>query len=145
MNKRVFRGPQQLRSGDKVENPVLDFLGMELEELKESYARFCMCIRSEFLQAAGTLQGGLSIAFSDEAAAHAVMTTLSPGENVATIELKNNFLATASTGRLTAEATVYKRGRKIIIVDSVVRNEKGKDISRGSATMMVIGAMGNDH
>lgn len=109
-----------------------------MEEIREGYARFSMEIMPEFLQGAGIIQGGLSIALSSEAAAHAVMTTLASGENITTIELKNNFLSMASEGRLTAEATVFKRGRVLAIVDSIVRDDQGKIISRSSATLMVV-------
>lgn len=129
---------QKLAAGEPVNNPFLDFLGMRAEEIRKGYARFSMEIRPEFLQGAGIMQGGLSIAFSSETAAHAVMTTLAPGENLTTIELKNNFLSMASQGRLIAEATVFKRGRRLVIVDCTVRDDQGKDISRSSATIMVI-------
>ena len=129
---------QKLVAGEPVNNPFLDFLGMRAEEIREGYARFSMDIRPEFLQGAGIMQGGLSIAFSSETAAHAVMTTLAPGENLTTIELKNNFLSMGSRGRLIAEATVFKRGRRLVIVDCIVRDDQGKDISRSSATIMVI-------
>lgn len=128
---------ERLKTGKPVENPFLDFMGMRLEELKEGYARFGMEIRPEFLQGAGIIQGGISIALSSETAAHAVMTTLSEGETLTTIELKNNFLSMASKGRLTAEARVYKRGRRLVIVDALVRDDQGREISRSSATLMV--------
>ncbi len=129
---------KKLTSGEPVDNPFLDFLGITVEEIRQGYARFSMAIRPEFRQGAGILQGGLSISLSSETAAHAVMTTLAPGENLTTIELKNNFLSMASEGRLIAEATVFKRGRILVIVDCIVRDDRGKDISRSSATLMVI-------
>ena len=128
-----------LVEGKPVDNPFLDFMGVKVEEIREGYARLSMEIKPEFLQGAGNIQGGLSIALSSETAAHAVMTTLNPGEDMVTVELKNNFLATASKGRLVAESSVFKRGRTLIIVDSIVRDEQGKDISRSSATLMVLG------
>ena len=129
---------QDLSSGKKVNNPFLSFLGMELEELREGYARFRLAIRPEFLQGVGVMQGGLYVAFSDEVAAHAAMTVLAPGEGVTTIQLSNNFLSMASEGTLIAEATVFKNGRSLIVVDSVVRDEKGKDISRSNVTLMIL-------
>ena len=129
---------QKLTAGEAVNNPFLDFLGIRVEEIRDGYARFSMVIRPEFLQGAGILQGGLSIALSSETAAHAVMTTLAPGENLTTIELKNNFLSMAAKGRVIAEATVFKRGRNLVIVDCMVRDDRGKDLSRSSATLMVI-------
>ncbi|WP_320006553.1 PaaI family thioesterase [Maridesulfovibrio sp.] len=129
---------KNLTEGNPVDNPFLDFMGIRAEEIREGYARMSMEIRPEFIQGAGNIQGGLSIALSSETAAHAVMTTLNSGEDMVTVELKNNFLATASKGRLTAEATVFKRGRTLIIVDTVVRDDHAKDISRSSATLMVL-------
>ncbi len=129
---------KKLESGEKVDNPFLYFLGMQLEELGEGYASFSLDIRPEFLQGAGIMQGGLSIAFSSEVAAHAAMTLLKPGESVTTIELKNNFLSMAAEGKLVAEATVFKKGRQLIIVDTVVSDKDGRKISRSSATMMII-------
>jgi uncharacterized protein (TIGR00369 family) len=129
---------KKLSAGEAVDNPFLKFMGMNLEELREGYARFSMEIRPEFIQGAGIMQGGLSVAFSSETVAHAVMTTLAPGENITTIELKNNFLRQVSTGRITAEATVYKRGRRTVIVDCYVRDDQGRDISRSVSTLMII-------
>ena len=129
---------KQLTAGKSVNNPFLDFLQIKVEAVEKGYARFSMNIRPEFLQGAGIMQGGLGIALASEAAAHAVMSTLAPGENLTTIELKNNFLSMASKGRLTAEATVFKRGRTLVIVDCIVKDDTGKDISRSSATLMVI-------
>jgi len=130
---------EKLSAREPVDNPFLDFLGIQVEEIREGYARFSMEIQPEFLQGAGIMQGGLSIALSSETAAHAVMTTLSPGENLTTIELKNNFLSMARKGRLTAESTVFKRGRVLVVVDSIVKDEKGNAISRSTATLMIIG------
>ncbi len=114
-------------------------MGIQLEELRNGYARFSMEVRPEFLQGAGIMQGGgLSIALSSETAAHTVMTTLAEGENLTTIELKNNFLSMVSKGFLIAESTVYKRGRQIVIVDFFVRSDQGKEISKSSAAIMVI-------
>ncbi|WP_415715046.1 PaaI family thioesterase [Maridesulfovibrio sp.] len=131
-----------LVEGRPVDNPFLDFMGIKVEEIREGYASLSMEIRPEFLQGAANIQGGLSVALSSETAAHAVMTTLNPGEDMVTVELKNNFLSPASKGRLIAESTVFKRGRTLVIVDSIVRDDQGKDISRSSATLMVLGGAG---
>ncbi len=129
---------RKLKSGERVDNPFLYFMGMHLEEIREGYARFSLAIRPEFIQGAGIMQGGLSIAFSSEVAAHAAMTVLLPGESVTTIELKNNFLSMAKGGKLVAESTIFKKGRSLIIVDTIVRDDNGSDISRSSATLMII-------
>ncbi|MFP4532446.1 MAG: PaaI family thioesterase [Desulfobacterales bacterium] len=129
---------KKLEAGEAVANPFLYFMGMQLEEIREGYARFSMAIRPEFIQGAGIMQGGIGVAFSSETVAHAAMTTLAAGENITTIELKNNFLSQASKGRIIAEASVFKRGSRIIIVDCIVRDDQGLDLSRSSSTLMVL-------
>jgi len=129
---------ERLRSGDKSINPFLDFLGMILEELGEGYARFKIPVRKEFIQGAGIVQGGLLVAMASETIAHAVMTLLEPGEGIATIELKNNFLASARDGHLIAEGRVFKKGRTIVIGDCIVSSEAGRSLSRTTSTLLLI-------
>ncbi len=137
----MFNAPEYLKklsAGEDPGNPVLEFLGMKLEEFREGYVRFSMEIRPEFKQGMGLMQGGLTVAFADEAAAHGAMTILKPGEGVTTLDLKNDFLSMAREGRLTAEAKVFKKGRQIVIVDTLVSDSRGKNISRCSATLMIL-------
>ncbi len=129
---------KRLRSGDKSVNPFLDFMGMVLERLDDGYARFTMPVRHEFLQGAGVVQGGLIVAMASETIAHAVLTLLKPGEGIATIELKNNFLATAKNGNLIAEAKVFKKGRTVIIGDCMVSSESGKALSRTTSSILLL-------
>jgi uncharacterized protein (TIGR00369 family) len=128
----------RLRSGEKAINPFLDFMGMILEELADGCARFRMPIRHEFLQGAGVVQGGLIVAMASETIAHAVMTLLGPGEGIATIEVKNNFLATAKDGVLIAEGNVFKKGRSVIIGDCVVSSDSGKALSRTTSSILLL-------
>jgi acyl-CoA thioesterase len=128
----------RLRSGDKTLNPFLDFMGMVLEELGDGYARFRMPIRPEFLQGAGVVQGGLLVAMASETIAHAVMTLLKSGEGIATIEVKNNFLATAKNGVLIAEGKVFKKGRTVIIGDCIVSSDSGRALSRTTSSILLL-------
>ncbi|MDI6742250.1 MAG: PaaI family thioesterase [Smithella sp.] len=135
MNYDVYL--KKLIAGERV-NPFLDFLGIKLEELKEGYARFRMPVRSEYLQGAKAMQGGLIVAMADEAIAHAIMTRLSPEEGLTTIELKSNFLAGVSDGDLVATATVFKKGRSLVIGDCIVTDHQEKNICRVSATFLLL-------
>ena len=107
-------------------------------ELKDGYARFRMTVRKDFLQGAETMQGGLIVALADETIAHAMMTQLSPDEGLTTIELKSNFLAGVSDGELVATATVFKKGKSLVIGDCLVTDNKEKNICRVSATFLLL-------
>lgn len=128
---------EKIKAGQKGANPFLDFLGITLSDLKDGYAEFRMLVRPEYLQDAKIMQGGLVVALGDEAIAHAMMTQLKPEEGLTTIELKSNFLAAVSEGELIARATVFKKGRSLIIGDCLVTDDKGKNICRVSATFLL--------
>lgn len=129
---------ERIKAGEKGLNPFLDFMGVELTELKEGSARFRMPVRCEYLQGANAVQGGLIVALADEAIAHAMMTQLLPEEGLTTIELKSNFLASVSSGDLIADATVFKKGKSLIIGDCLVTDYRGKKICRVSATFLLL-------
>jgi uncharacterized protein (TIGR00369 family) len=127
-----------LQAGQKGLNPFLDFMGTKLIELKDGYAQFCLPIRPEFLQGAGAVQGGLMVALADEAIAHAMFTQLKTDEGLTTIELKSNFLAAVNSGELIASATVFKKGRSLVIGDCLVTDNQGRNICRVSATFLLL-------
>jgi len=82
--------------------------------------------------------GGLIVALADEAIAHAVMPQLSDQEGLTTIELKSNFLAGVQEGELIAEATVFKKGRSLVVGDCLVTDNKEKNVCRVSATFLIL-------
>lgn len=128
---------KQLQSGDNSRNRFLQFMGMTLEKLKDGYARFSLRITQDFMQGDGVMQGGLIVAMADEAMAHAIMTVLKPNENIVTVELKNNFIAPAIRGTLSAEATVFRKGRSLVIADCLVTDDNGKAVSRATSTFLI--------
>jgi len=128
---------KQLQSGDHTRNRFLEFMGMTLEELKDGYARFSLQIKEDFMQGGGVMQGGLIVAMADETMAHAIMTVLNPHENIVTVELKNNFIAPAIQGALAAEATVFRKGRSLVIADCLVTDGTGQIISRATSTFLI--------
>lgn len=127
-----------MRTGKKGFNPFLEFLSITLSDMAPGRACFKMPVRPEYLQGAKTMQGGLIVALADEAIAHAMMTQLSQEEGLTTIELKSNFLAGVDSGELIAEATVFKKGRNLMIGDCLVTDGTGKKICRVSATFMLL-------
>ncbi len=135
-NYREYLG--KIKNGEKGLNPFLDFLDIKLTDLKDGFAEFRMKVRPEYMQGAKIMQGGLVVALGDEAIAHAMMTQLAPDEGLTTVELKSNFLAAVSEGELIAQANVFKKGKSLIIGDSLVTDDKGKNICRVSATFLLL-------
>ena len=128
---------RRFQAGEKNLNPYLDYFKITLEEVREGHAKFRMPVLREYMQGAGFLQGGLIVALADEAIAHAAMTVLEPASGLTTVELKCNFLAPVTKGELIAEASIFKKGRTLIIGDCLVKDENGKDVLRCTATFLI--------
>ncbi|MGO9138201.1 MAG: PaaI family thioesterase [Syntrophales bacterium] len=128
---------RRFQAGEKNLNPYLDYFEITLEEVRAGYARFRMPVLGEYMQGAGFLQGGLIVALADEAIAHAAMTVLEPSFGITTVELKCNFLASVKKGELIAEASIFKKGRTLIIGDCLVKDENDRDVLRCTATFLM--------
>ncbi|MGZ6275178.1 MAG: PaaI family thioesterase [Syntrophales bacterium] len=128
---------RRFQAGEKSLNPYLDYFEITLEEVREGHERLRMPVLREYMQGAGFLQGGLIVALADEAIAHAAMTVLEPASGLTTVELKCNFLAPVKKGELIAEASIFKKGRTLIIGDCLVKDENGKDVLRCTATFLM--------
>jgi len=127
-----------LRDGDYTVNPFLSFMDIRCEEIGHGYARFCMPVKPEFLQGAGWVQGGILVALADEAIAHAIMTVLEKNEGLTTVSLKSDFLKSVSSGSLIAEASIFRKGKTIVLADCFVRNDLGHDILRCAETFLIM-------
>lgn len=102
-------------------NPFVQYMGVEVPELGEGFARFVLPIRREFHNSQGFLQGGVIAALADEAVAYALFSLVPPGEMISTVEMKINFLAPVQEGRIEARAHISKRGRTLSLGEVEVR------------------------
>jgi uncharacterized protein (TIGR00369 family) len=113
-------------------------LGMKVVQFGDGKAALKMNVDRRFHNPMGTLHGGIMTDLADACMGIATMSTLGEDETFTTLELKMNFLRPVYEDELTAEARVLHRGKKVALVESVVRNREGKDVARGTATQMVL-------
>lgn len=118
--------------------PYYQLLGMRVEVMGEGYARLVMPVQEKLLQIYGGVHGGATASLADSAVAVALISTNAPDEKAFTVELKLNYLAPVSQGRLTAEARLFHRGRTIAAGEVDVRNDHGQLIAKGIATYMPV-------
>jgi len=114
-------------------NPVINFFGIQVPELRKGYARFVLPFRPEFHNSQGFLQGGVIAALADEAVAYALFSLVMEGEMISTVEMKVNFLAPVQDGAIEAEAHIAKRGRTISLGEVEVRQGK-RLVAKGLCT-----------
>lgn len=92
----------------------------------------------QFLNPAGTLQGGLLSAMLDDTKGPAAMAFLGGNRLVQTLELKVNFIRPGKVGPILGEGCVVLRGRDIMFLEGALKNPDGKIIATSTATARIL-------
>ncbi|HXE36421.1 MAG TPA: PaaI family thioesterase [Verrucomicrobiae bacterium] len=100
-------------------------LGLKLESLEKGRAVFTMKVRPRHKQLHGVMHGGVLATIADTVAAIAAYTTVPKGTNIATVELKINFLESVPGGRIKADARVLRTGRNFVVTECEIYKEDG--------------------
>jgi len=87
----------------------------------------------------GILHGGVIMALADSAGAACALLNL-PGDaaGTATIESKTNFMGAVRSGSVTATSTPLHRGATTIVVETEVRDSRGKLVAKVTQTQLVL-------
>jgi uncharacterized protein (TIGR00369 family) len=124
------------RSGDSL--PA--WFGMKVVEVAEGLVAMEYAIRPQYLAPNGYLHAASVIALADTAAGYATIAHLPDGAtSFTTIELKSNFIGTATEGSLRAEARSAHQGRTTQVWDAVVTHvETGRTVALFRCTQMIL-------
>jgi uncharacterized protein (TIGR00369 family) len=123
--------------GQKV-NLLLEFLGIEIDCLSEEKATLVLPLRQDFLQGTGVVGGGILATLADEAMGHVVAANLNNDQTAATIEMNVRYLESVVSGNIRAEASLVKKGRSIISLESDIVNEAGELVAMASGSFLII-------
>lgn len=87
----------------------------------------------------GVLHGGVLMGLADSLGGHCAFLNLPEGAvGTTTIESKTNFLRAVREGRVTAVARPLHIGRMLIVVDTELRDDKGRLVARVTQTQAVL-------
>lgn len=125
--------------GETPRPPVLTLLGNRIETVDATAGilRASYEARTEFMNPAGTVQGGMLSAMLDDLTASLVDATLTTGQGVATLSLNVSFLRPAQIGTLQGEARLLRRGREVCHVMGTLLQD-GKEVATAVAVCKVI-------
>jgi len=118
-------------------NPYVNFMGIEVPELGQGFARFSLTVRPDFLNSQGFLQGGVVAALADEAVAYALFSLVPADQKISTVEMKINFLGAVTDGVVEARARIAKRGRTISLGEVEV-SQGTRLIAKGLCTYILL-------
>jgi 1,4-dihydroxy-2-naphthoyl-CoA hydrolase len=124
------------RSGDNLPG----WFGMKVVEVREGSLTMEYAIRPQYLAPNGFLHAASVIALADTSAGYATIAHLPEGAtNFTTIELKSNFIGTATEGTLRSVTTCAHQGRTTQVWDAVVTHiESAKTIALFRCTQMIL-------
>src|SRR5262249_18571550 len=100
-------------------------LGFHIESLQPGKAVLSMRVQGHHKQIHDVVHGGVLAALADTAAAIAAYTVVPHGTEIATIELKINYLSAVRDGEIKAEGKVRRAGRNFIVTECEVFDAKG--------------------
>jgi uncharacterized protein (TIGR00369 family) len=118
--------------------PFYRYLGINLTGMDWGRAEIKLKVERRLTQSAGFAHGGVAAALIDSAIGLALCTMLDPEEHVTTVELHVNYLAPAQLGVLKSNGKIIHKGKRIAVGDAEVRDERGKLVSKGSATYIIL-------
>jgi acyl-CoA thioesterase len=120
-------------------SPFSVLVGFYLERLYEGGAVLTMTVEHRHRQIHNVVHGGVIAALADTASAIAAYTAAPEGVELATIELKINYLLPIAEGKIEAEGKVLRTGRNFVVVECDVRNHDG---ALAAKALMTFGATG---
>ena len=118
----------------------VELLGIRIVEVAQRRLLAEMEVRSELIAPNGYLHAGSVVAFADTAAGFGCRANLPAGAvGFTTIELKSNFLGTATEGMLSCEAILAHGGRTTQVWDATVMAQAtGKTLALFRCTQLVL-------
>jgi uncharacterized protein (TIGR00369 family) len=105
------------------ESKATELLGFDVESVQDGRAIFRLDVRPKHKQIHGVVHGGILAALADTTAAIAAYTVIPRGMEIATLELKINYLEPVPGGRVKADARVLRKGRNFIVTECDIFNE----------------------
>ncbi len=105
------------------ESRVIGHLGFDVQRVETGRAVFLLDVRAHHKQLHGVVHGGILAAMADTAAAIAAYTVVPRGTEIATVELKINYLEPVPGGRIKADARVLRAGRNFVVAECEILNE----------------------
>jgi uncharacterized protein (TIGR00369 family) len=124
------------------ESKSSELLGFDVESVHDGRAIFRLDVRPRHKQIHGVVHGGILAALADTTAAIAAYTVIPRGVEIATLELKINYLEPVPGGRVKADAKVLRAGRNFIVAECEIFNETGSMAAK--ALMTFSAAAGHD-
>lgn len=136
--KRI--NPDYVAAVRKIVNscPYFMLLSMDIQDLGWGESRLEILVQEKHLQPFGIVHGGVFGSLIDAAAFWAAYSQIPGDVGMTTVEMKINYLAPISAGRMVATGRGIRVGKTLCLADASIHNESGVLLAHGTATMMIL-------
>lgn len=124
--------------------PFFRLLGLEVLDVEPGRSRTRLEHRPDLTQPAGILHGGVIASLVDTGIAHALLLTERFQElrdddgALVSVDLRIRYFRPVSKGAVECESTVVRLGRKVVHAESVVTDDRGREVARGDSMYMAV-------
>ncbi|MBI2203109.1 MAG: PaaI family thioesterase [Candidatus Rokubacteria bacterium] len=116
---------------------LAEILGARCTVMDDGRCVFELTIGPDHLNPYGVVHGGIAYTLVDYAMGGAMFSRLEPGERCATLEVKINYLAAASSGKMRAEAVLVERTGRIGVLQARVHGDDGRLLALATGTFYI--------
>lgn len=116
-------------------NAFARFLGMEVTDVGEGYAKGEILMKEEFSNYSNTLHGAVYFALADTLAGIASKTY---GNSSVTLEGKMNFIKAVKSGKIIGEVHKITHGRTVSVYEAKVYDEENNIVATASYTFYML-------
>lgn len=128
----------------RAKGTMLEHIGLRIVEVNERHALATMEFPPELSQPTGVFHAGALLTLADSTATLACLYAVDPdGWNDDTpfplaVQVSANLIRNIDAGSVSAEAALRHRGRTMMVVETTLRDELGRDLAIVVSTHLVL-------
>jgi len=133
--------PEYIKRINEIVNhcPYFELLSMRLQDIGIGYSVLEINLAKKHLQPYGMVHGGVFASIIDAAAFWSIYFGIeNPRAGLTTVDLKLNFLAPATSGKLFARGRQIKVGRTLGYAEAQVVDQTEKILAHGTSTVIIL-------
>ncbi len=120
-------------------SPYFQLLSMKLVEAGLGFSLLEIDLAQKHLQPFGFVHGGVFASIIDAASFWSIFHEIEdPNAGATTVDLKLNYLAPATSGKLIANGRRIKLGKTLGYAEASVTDQTGRLLAHGTSTLMIL-------
>jgi acyl-CoA thioesterase len=133
--------PQSAPQTHEGHNPFGELLGLNFTSIEAGHSRCSLEIRDDLFNPYGVLHGGVIYSLADTGMGGALYSRLKGDELCSTVEIKIVYFRPVTSGTLTCDSEVIRRGRRLAFTESEIRRGN-RLVAKATGTFSIFKAEG---